>query len=122
RAHQRGAELAEQFPLRPGNLLTAFHARAVGMAGDGTYKWPGFHWEDYSYQGVLTWPLALAALVVGPRRGRWRWAILAALALVLALGARGGLYPIAARIVPGLAWFRFPARFLVVTELAVALL
>ena len=122
RARQRGAELAEQIPLRPANLLTAFHARAVGMAGDGTYVAPGLHWEDYSYQGLLTWPLAIAALALGPRRGRWRWAILAAVAMVLALGARGFLYPVVARVVPGLAWFRFPARFLVVTELAVALL
>jgi len=44
------------------------------------------------------------------------------LAVVLALGAKGFLYPLAARVVPGLAWFRFPGRFLVVTELAVALL
>lgn len=122
RARQRGAELAEQIPLRPANLLTAFHARAVGMAGDGTYVAPGLHWEDYSYQGLLTWPLALAALAFGPRRGRWQWAILAAVAVVLALGAKGFLYPLAARVVPGLAWFRFPGRFLVVTELAVALL
>jgi len=122
RAHQRGAELAEQIPLRPANLLTAFHARAVGMAGDGTYRATGIHWEDYSYQGVLTWPLALAALAFGPRRGRWRWAILAAVALLLALGAKGFLYPVLARVVPGLAWFRFPARFLLVTELAIAVL
>jgi hypothetical protein len=68
RAAQRGAFFAERIPLEPRNLLTWFAARAVGMPGEGTYEGRGLHWEDYSYQGLLTIPFALAGLERNRRR------------------------------------------------------
>jgi hypothetical protein len=121
RSAAHGAAFAEQIPLAPANLATTVWARAVGMAGDGTYNRPGIHWEDYSYQGLLTWPLAIVALA-SRRRGSGSLAILGVVALLLALGARGGVYPVLAKLLPVLGWFRFPARFLVLTELAGAML
>ena len=123
RAELSGHEFAEQLPLEPRNLASWIHPRAVGMAGDGTYRGRGLHWEDYSYQGLAAVPLALIGLLAHFRRRTVRvFALGGLIALVLALGARGGLYSIAIAVVPGLSWFRFPARFLVVTELAVAVL
>ncbi len=123
RAELRGTDFAEQIPLEPRNLTTWFHARAVGMAGDGSYRGRGLHWEDYSYQGFAAVPLALIGLVAHRRRRIARaWAVVFGVTFLLALGRRAGLYSLAVAFLPGLAWFRFPARFLVVSELAVSVL
>jgi hypothetical protein len=49
-------------------------------------------------------------------------AAIGAVSALLALGANTPLFPAAFRFVPGMAYFRFPSRFLVFTQLALALL
>lgn len=57
--------------------------------------------------------LALATLgVLGPHRQRYLWAGLAGFAIVLALGWHTPLFGLFMRVVPGVSFFRVPARYL----------
>ncbi|HEY7066753.1 MAG TPA: YfhO family protein [Chloroflexota bacterium] len=93
-------------------------------SGAGTY-WPGpwWHWhERTAYVGLL--PLVL--LPLGLARPRVPWvrycAVLALVGLVLALGRYTPVYGWLYDWVPGYGSFRDPARHLVLSALAVALL
>ncbi|MBI4279286.1 MAG: YfhO family protein [Armatimonadetes bacterium] len=82
--------------------------------------WGAWNYHEMAgYVGAAT--LALAATAVA---GRDRWAvgmgIMAAAALVLALGDNTPVYPAAVRIFPVLGLFRVPARFLIISTFAVA--
>src|SRR5262249_20275833 len=76
--------------------------------------------EVSGHVGVLA--LGLSAIgLFAPRRRKVFLAVLGATALLLALGAFGPLYPAVARW-PVLGWGRTPARYLMLVELALALL
>ncbi len=125
---------------RAGGLPEA--AAAVGslaLDGPGLRLWllgatdPGLltgdRAESAQYLGLLTPLLALGAAVTGlrGRDGRldWRWvALLAlgALGFLLALGPATPVFSAARALLPGFASFRAPARALVWTSFALALL
>jgi hypothetical protein len=72
---------------------------------------PLFHdggalWATTVFAGALA--LLLAALA--PRRA-WGFLALAAVSLLLAMGAHAGLLPLLQRVLPPLAWFRFPEKY-----------
>jgi hypothetical protein len=76
--------------------------------------------EFTSYVGVL--PFALGVLgLLQPGRRKVFLGTLGLLALLLALGANGPLYPLIARW-PLLGWGRTPARYLMLVEFSLALL
>ena len=87
---------------------------------------PQFHWGawprvEVGYLGIL--PLALAALAVTLRRDRrtWLWVAMAAAGFVIALG----IYAIPhgwLTLLPGFGLLRAPARFIYVTDFALAVL
>ncbi|HEV2953140.1 MAG TPA: hypothetical protein VG015_03515, partial [Candidatus Dormibacteraeota bacterium] len=79
--------------------------------------------EFSAYVGMAA--LALGALAVVTRWRKPRIAFLAALAVAgvwLALGPHGHLYSIAFRLLPGLNLFRVPARLVIFSTVALALL
>lgn len=84
----------------------------------------GFAIMEYSgYVGIATLSLALVAVVASPRRRLVWWLVVAAgLSVFLAAGAHNPLYPVLFRFVPGLSLFRCPARFILITDLALATL
>jgi len=90
---------------------------------DQAYWGPSHQVEQFGYAGLL--PLLLAGLAL--RGGWWHdarrrpWIILAALALLLALGERGPLCPLLYWL-PGSSLFRCPARALLLVNMAVAAL
>src|SRR5690606_13271042 len=53
--------------------------------------------------------LAAAAVVSAPRKHAF-WLIMILIALLWALGINGFLWPVLVSVVPGLLWFRVPAR------------
>lgn len=114
---------ATAFSLAPRHLLaTLIFPKFFGTFNcasiDGFY--PG---EELAYLGVLPLGLIAAALAARrPRRGPLFWATAALLAALLALGAHNPLYPALYRWVPGLALFRAPARWLLVSTFAAAML
>lgn len=77
--------------------------------------------ESLTYLSILGMGLALLGLLLG--RGRWAyWAIVACIGLLLSLGGNTPLYPLLLNIVPGLRMMRVPARFFLLTSLAISLL
>jgi len=104
-------------------------AVAPGLFGSdvtGTYWFPNsdaYFQEVYTYLGLPVLALALAGVVAGRRRADIRlYAVLAALALALALGAQTPLYNVLYHLGPGFDVARTPARWMLVVTLAVAVL
>ena len=102
-------------------------AQWIGWLIPGFFgRGPQFHWGawprvEVGYLGIL--PLALAALAVTLRRDRrtWLWVALAVASFVLALG----IYAIPhgwLTLLPGFGLLRAPARFIYVTDFALAVL
>ncbi len=102
---------------------------APGLFGSdvtGTYWFPNsdaYFQEVYTYLGLPVLALALTGVVAGRRRADIRlYAVLAALALALALGAQTPLYNVLYHLGPGFDVARTPARWMLVVTLAVAVL
>lgn len=120
-------EDASRYPYPLADLLTFAWPHARGSVWNVTY--PGgesFQWENYGFAGTTTLLLAgigaLAALRGrGQRRGRY-WVAVLAVAGLLMLGPGTPLYRVAWEVVPGMDLFRFPVRFVVLVDLALAVL
>ncbi len=101
-----------------GNYYDAFLADIPWMTVLNSGRDPFF----YSvYVGPLVLLLAAAGAIAFPRRGAF-WL---ATAIVFALAATGGytpVYRIARAIIPPLAYFRFPVKYLAITTFALAVL
>lgn len=116
-------EDASRFPASPLNVWTFFLPYVNGDPGRDTYRLSGIFWEQYGYVGVLTMLLAIVALVVQRGHPLVRWfAALAAVSYLMVLGSNTPLFYWAHRWLPGMSYFRFPTRFLVFVELALAML
>jgi hypothetical protein len=95
---------------RPGDVDIAFHHRGGGYHGRGVR-----FWETSFYLGI---PAIMLALVAGRVRRGWPWWALAAVSFLWMLGDSTPLYA-AVRWLPGVSFFRFPARAGFVLTLAV---
>jgi prepilin-type N-terminal cleavage/methylation domain-containing protein len=73
------------------------------------------------YVGPLVLLLACAGVVTRFRRNTL-WLAIAVLFLVAALGGYTPLYPLARRLVPPILYFRFPAKYIVISVFACAVL
>lgn len=105
--------LANRFVLAPQQLLTLIDPHFFGHPATADYWGGGNAWEPAIFVGWL--PLLLIGYAVGrcsqERLVRF-WSIVALLGVWLALGTLGGLYWVAFYVVPGVASFHDPARFL----------
>jgi hypothetical protein len=114
---------ANRFVLEPVQLLTLIAPHFLGHPASADYGGSGNAWEPALFIGWL--PLLLIGYAVARcnREGLVRyWAIVALLGIWLALGNVGGLYWVAFHSVPGLSHFHDPARFLLITTFAFAVL
>jgi hypothetical protein len=87
---------------------------------------PQFHWGSWprvemGYLGILPLLLAVAALLVRRDRAVWNWLILAGVSLLLALGIYGIPHGWLT-LLPGFDQLRAPARLVLITDFAVAVL
>lgn len=117
-------DFATSFGYRLESLRTWVYPYANGDPGTASYGIKGLFWEDYAYIGLL--PL-IAALVGGAwlarRRGPTRLLLLLAGAtFLLGLGKNTPLFRLAFEWLPGMSYFRFPQRLLVVTTLCLVLI
>ncbi|HEV8637645.1 MAG TPA: hypothetical protein VG370_25785 [Chloroflexota bacterium] len=113
-------ETSVEYSLNPG-FLVSFVVPAFYGRGPDAY-WGQWLRSEGGYVGVLTLVLAAVALAVRPVQLVRRLALLAAFALLLALGGATGLHALFYRFVPLFGSLRGPARTVVVTDLALALL
>jgi len=124
RAGGVSAEFANRYPYHLPDLLTFVRPYANGDPGAGTYRARGIFWEDYGYVGLLPLLGAAWALWRGLRR-RPEVRFYAGLGLAgawLMLGDQAGLHWLARRLLPGMGYFRFASRFVLLVDLAVCVL
>lgn len=115
-------EMATHWHFWPPNLLALLVPYPFGDVSEGTYRGRDLFWESHGYLGLCTVPLALVALRCERRRAVWALAALALLGLLFALGPATPVYRVAFAVLPGLASFRIPQRFLFVACGALAVL
>jgi len=115
-------EWVARFSLPPENLVTLLIPDFFGNAANVPYWGENYLWEMSVYIGIV--PLAIAALaVIFDRRGKvWAFSLIAATALILALGKHTPLLKILYTFVPGFDRFRGSAKFVFVFAFAAAVL
>src|SRR5215831_20797475 len=120
-------ELASQ-SIRGGGLshtaASAFSLPFRGFAGDILPDYSGEHRDEFATSvGAAALPLiALAVVVRGRRRRVWPWVLLGVVGLAVAFGPKARLYDALYVLLPGFNLFRVPARALVFTTIAAAVL
>jgi prepilin-type N-terminal cleavage/methylation domain-containing protein len=130
RAHRGNMAMPDFWSLHPigtlevitphlfGNYYNAYLADMPWMSPLNSGREPFY----YSiYLGPIALALAVAGLVVQPRRNMG-WALIAGLFLIAAMGGYTPVYPAVRRLLPPLTYFRFPVKYLVVTTFATAVL
>jgi hypothetical protein len=133
---QRAAAIDYDYALNysfwPWHLLTLFAPGLFGSPASGDYWGYANYWEDALYIGLLPLLMAIGALLASLRRKAeadrlWRYlswflAGLIGLSLLLALGKNTPVFPWLYRHIPTFAMFQAPARWLIWSEFALALL
>ncbi|MEK9139352.1 MAG: YfhO family protein, partial [Bacteroidota bacterium] len=108
-------EYASSYAYDPSNIKTFFYPYANGDIGNATYRGESIFWEDYGYVGLLTMLLALYAAVRLWKKPHVKFfAVAAIVAYVFVLGPNTPVYEAVFHVVPGMKFFRFPTRFLLI--------
>jgi hypothetical protein len=116
-------EYASRFKYDPANLITFLFPYARGDISDLSYTGKSVFREDYGYAGILTFMLAAAAVIRGWRRPHVKaFAVMAAASYLVVLGPNTPLYRVLFHVLPGMKFFRFPQKMLLVTDAALAVL
>lgn len=117
-----GWEFASRFPYHLPDLATFVVPEATGTLASYDYE-GSIEWENYGYVGLLPLLLAGFALVRRWREGRVQCLAACLLAsMLLVVGPATPFYRLAWEALPGMALFRFPQRFLLLVDLALAVL
>ncbi|HCV44035.1 MAG TPA: hypothetical protein DGH68_11170, partial [Bacteroidetes bacterium] len=116
-------EYASNYSYDPSNIKTFFYPYANGDIGNGTYSGKSIFWEDYGYVGLITVLLALYATFALWKKPHAKFFVVTAVvAYVLALGPNTPVYEAVFHVVPGMKFFRFPTRFLLIVDASLAIL
>lgn len=116
-------EFLRELALHPRNLVYFLHPYLFGSYGHNDYWGQDHYYEVCAYVGGITVLLAAVGLLLrrGPLRYRGLWALLAVVGVSMALADLNPLYRLLPSV-PGLNLFRAPARYLILTDLGLALL
>jgi hypothetical protein len=116
-------EYSSKYAYDPKSFWTFFYPYSNGDIGNFTYTGKSVFWEDYGYVGLLTLLLAISAPVRWWRNWHVRFfAASAVLSYLLVLGPGTPLYKLVFNYVPGMNYFRFPTRLLLVTDISLVAL
>ncbi len=124
---RRNHEITRDAEIPPRHHLTAFNGlqllspRALG--GPADYFGNDNYWETVLSIGLVPFVLCAVAIARHPdRRLVWGWVALVAVAFWFACGRHLGLFTLVYSVVPGMSFFRVPARSLFLANLAAAVL
>jgi hypothetical protein len=116
-------EYASNYAYDVADFWTFFYPLSNGDIGNLTYTGKGVFWEDYGYVGVVTILLAIYATLRCWKMWHVRFfSICAVVSYVFVLGPATPLYKIVFDYVPGISYFRFPTRLLLVTDFSLVAL
>lgn len=116
-------EYASNYAYDLKDSWTFFYPFSNGDIGNYTYTGKGVFWEDYGYVGVVTLLLALFAPIRCWKNWHVRFfSITAVVSYILVLGPATPVYKFVFDYVPGMNYFRFPTRLLLVTDLSLVAL
>ena len=116
-------EYASNYAYDLADFWTFFYPYSQGDIGNLTYTGKGVFWEDCGYVGVVTLLLAIYAALRSWKSWHVRFfSICAVVSYILVLGPATPLYKIVFDYVPGINYFRFPTRLLLVTDLSLVVL
>jgi hypothetical protein len=114
-------EVPKNYQLHPVNLLQLLSPGALG--GPSDYDGVDNYWESVFSFGLVPLVLAGVACASASQRPRVRgWLALVVLSAWFAGGRQLGLFTILYRVLPGLSWFRVPARSLFLSSLGMSIL
>jgi Bacterial membrane protein YfhO len=112
-------EYASQYAYDLHDFWTFFYPYVNGDPGALTYTGSGIFWEDYGYVGALTLLFAgYAALRCWPSWHVKFFSLSAVISYLLVLGPNTPLYQYAFELIPGMSYFRFPTRLLLLTDMS----
>ncbi|NLB97927.1 MAG: YfhO family protein [Armatimonadetes bacterium] len=119
-------ERATEFSFPPANLLTFVAPYVHGnpaTGGEMGFSERGHFWDN-GYVGLIPLFLALYAAAYGLRRkGPIRFFVFLLLfSLLIVLGRHTPFFRVVWHVLPGMSYFRFPSRFMVIACLSLALL
>jgi hypothetical protein len=116
-------EYASKYAYDLKDAWTFFYPFSNGDIGNLTYTGKGVFWEDYGYVGGVTFLLAIYAAVRCWKSWHVRFfSVCAVVSYVFVLGPATPLHKIVFDYVPGISYFRFPTRLLLVTDFSVVAL
>lgn len=116
-------EYSSKYAYDPKSFWTFLYPYTNGDIGNFTYTGKSVFWEDYGYVGLLTFLLAISAPVRWWKNWHVRFfAASAVLSYLLVLGPGTPLYKVVFNYVPGMNYFRFPTRLLLVTDVSLVAL
>ncbi|MGC8643894.1 MAG: hypothetical protein ACP5XB_28880, partial [Isosphaeraceae bacterium] len=120
-AYPETGAVPRNYQLHLVNLLQLLSPGALG--GPADYDGIDNYWESVLSFGLIPLVLAAVARAGSSERPRVRgWAVLALLSIWFAAGRQLGLFHVLYRLLPGLSWFRVPARSLFLSSLGMAIL
>ena len=93
----------------------------TGPQASGVFFQESQQWTHSYYGGLAPWLLLVVAGVGNRSRRDWLFLLLVPLAILLAMGEAGGIYPLLNRLLP-LGAMRFPVKFLMLVTVALPLL
>lgn len=123
RNHDPGLEVGVPRRYHVGGLNIFQLLSPTALGGPADYFGDDNYWETIFSIGLAGLSLTVIAAARHPDRQLVRgWIMLAGLTIAFACGRSLGLYPLILSAVPGMAWFRVPARSLFLANLAAAVL
>ncbi|MBI5020312.1 MAG: YfhO family protein [Ignavibacteriales bacterium] len=116
-------EYASNYAFDPKNLGMFIYPYINGDIGEGTYTGKSIFWEDFGYVGIVTLLFALHAIFRNWKKWHVKFFTIAGLiSIILVLGPNSPVYEFVFNYVPGMKFFRFPTRFLLITDLSLVVL
>jgi len=116
-------DYASNYAYDPKNLGMFIYPYINGDIGNLTYTGNSIFWEDYGYVGLIIFLLALHAAFRLWKNWYVKFFTIASIvSIILVLGPNTPIYKFVFEYVPGMKFFRFPTRFLLITDLSLVVL